>query len=163
MPDPHEAAPTSCDTNSHTSSLVLSKSHGRPQFHQGHLRSLFADPKVSRKYEAAEPAIRPFARELILQTFQYDVDNIGKPLVVLDNACGTGLVSEQLLDILDESAKGGIKLICGDLSEGMVNCVKEKIEEKGWKNAEAKVVDAMVCYYYHYYYYYNYNYYEYYF
>ena len=89
----------------------------------------------------------PFARELILQTFQHDVDNIRKPLVVLDNACGTGLVSEQLLDILDESAKGGMKLVCGDLSEGMVNYVKEKIEEKGWKNAEAKVVDAMVCYY----------------
>lgn len=87
----------------------------------------------------------PFARELILQAFQHDVDNIRKPLVVLDNACGTGLVSEQLLDILDESAKGGMKLVCGDLSEGMVNYVKEKIEEEGWKNAEAKVVDAMVC------------------
>lgn len=39
-----------------------------------------------------------------------------------------------------------MKLVCGDLSEGMVNYVKEKIEEKGWKNTEAKVVDAMVCY-----------------
>lgn len=87
----------------------------------------------------------PFARELILQTFRHDVDKIRQPLVVLDNACGTGLVSEQLLDILDESAKRGMKLVCGDLSEGMVNYVKEKIEEKGWKNAEAKVVDAMVC------------------
>lgn len=145
MPHSHEAALTSYNTNSHTSSPLLSKSHGGPQSHQAHLIRLFADPKVTRKYKAAEPAISPFARELILQTFQHDVDNIRKPLVVLDNACGTGLVSEQLLDILDESAKGGMKLVCGDLSEGMVNYVKEKIEEKGWKNAEAKVVDAMVC------------------
>lgn len=28
----------------------------------------------------------------------------------------------------------------------MVNYFKDKIEEKEWKNAEAKVVDAMVCY-----------------
>lgn len=145
MPHSHEAAPTCCNTNSHTSAPVLPKSDGGSQSHQAHLVRLFADPKVAQRYKLAEPAISPFARELILQTFRHDVDKIRQPLVVLDNACGTGLVSEQLLDILDESAKRGMKLVCGDLSEGMVNYVKEKIEEKGWKNAEAKVVDAMVC------------------
>lgn len=146
MPHSHEVVPTCCNTNSKSSDLVLPRSHGGPQYHQADLVRLFADPKIARNFKAAEPTISPFARALILQAFQHDIDNIRKPLVILDNACGTGLISEQLLDILGESAKEGMKLVCGDLSEGMVNYVKEKIEEKGWKNAEAKVVDAIVCY-----------------
>lgn len=125
---------------------MLPTSRGGPQYHQADLVRPFADPKIARNFKAAEPTISPFARALILQAFQHDVDNIRKPLVILDNACGTGLISEQLLDMLGESAEEGMKLVCGDLSEGMVNYVKEKIAEKGWKNAEAKVVDAMVCY-----------------
>lgn len=146
MAHSHELVPTCCNTNSESSDPVLPTSHGGPQYHQADLARLFADPKIARSFKAAEPTISPFARALILQAFQHDGDNIRKPLVILDNACGTGLISEQLLDMLGESAKEGMKLVCGDLSEGMVNYVKEKIEEKGWKNAEAKVVDAMVCY-----------------
>lgn len=149
MPQSHEMAPKCCNTNSQSSDPVLATSHGVPQYHQADLVRLFADPKITRNYEAAEPTIRPFARALILQAFQHDIDNRRKPLVILDNACGTGLISEQLLDMLGESAKEGMKLVCGDISEKMVNYVKEKIEEKGWKNAEAKVVDAMVCCSYH--------------
>lgn len=142
----HEVAPTCCNTNSKTPDPVLPTSHGEPQYHQADLARLFADPKIARNFEAAEPTISPFARALILQTFRHDVENIGKPLVILDNACGTELISEQLLDIMGESAKEGMKLVCNDLSEGMVNYVKEKIEDKWWKNTEAKFVDAMVCY-----------------
>lgn len=132
--------------NTKSSDPVLATSHGGSQYHQADLVRLFADTKITRNYKAAEPTIRPFARALILQAFKHDVDNIREPLVILDNACGTGLISEQLLDMLGESAKEGMKLVCGDLSQQMVNYVKEKIEEKEWKNAEAKVVDAMVCY-----------------
>lgn len=146
MAHSHEVVPTCCNTNSKSSDAVLPTSHGGPQYHRADLVRLFADPKIARNFKAAEPTIGPFARALILQAFQHDFDHIRKPLVILDNACGTGLVSEQLLEMLGESAKEGMKLVCGDLSEEMVNYVKEKIEEKRWKNAEAKVVDAMVCY-----------------
>lgn len=146
MPHSHEVAPTCCITNSRPSDPVLPTSHGGPQYHQADLVRLFADPKIARNFKAMEPTVSPFARALILQAFHQDVDNIRKPLTILDNACGTGIISEQLFDILGESTKKGMKLVCGDLSEVMVNYVKEKIEEKGWKNAEARVVDAMVGY-----------------
>lgn len=139
-------APTCCNTNSKSSDPVLATSHGGPQYHKADLVRLSADPEITQNYTALEPTIKLFARALILQAFQYDVENIRKPLVILDNACGTGVISEQLLDMLGESTKEEMELVCGDLSERMVNHVKEKIEEKGWENAEAKVVDAMVCY-----------------
>ncbi len=85
-----------------------------------------------------------FARLLLLQAL-HDVDAMKKPLVVLDNACGTGVVSDHLWELLDDSTKEGMQLVCGDFSEAMVKHVKHKIEERRWKGAEAKIVDAMVC------------------
>jgi len=44
--------------------------------------------------------------------------------------------------ILDEDTRSNWELTCGDSSEAMVSITKDRIEEEGWNNAEAKVVDA---------------------
>lgn len=66
-----------------------------------------------------------------------------KPLVVLDNACGIGVVSSALNRTLDDEAKKTWKLTCGDLSEGMLEYTKQRLVDEGWVNAETKVVDAL--------------------
>ncbi|KAF7324014.1 Methyltransf-25 domain-containing protein [Mycena kentingensis (nom. inval.)] len=59
--------------------------------------------------------------------------------LVLDNACGGGVVAQLLFN---ELAPGSdLKLVCGDLEEYMVESTKGRIAKNGW-NAEALVVDA---------------------
>jgi len=66
------------------------------------------------------------------------------PLIVLDNACGTGVLSSLLYEMLDESAKERLQLTCGDFSEAMVQSTQQRIINSGWKGAKAQVVDAQV-------------------
>jgi ubiquinone/menaquinone biosynthesis C-methylase UbiE len=65
-----------------------------------------------------------------------------RPLIILDNACGTGSISSTLQRTLDRRNKRSLKLTCGDLSEGMVEYTKQRMQAEGWNNAEAKIVNA---------------------
>lgn len=107
---------------------------------------MWSDPKIASKYRGAEQITGTFARCLLVQAGLPNEHASGpeKPLIVLDNACGTGMVSETLWDMLDEHAKKDLRLVCGDISQGMVKHAEKKIEEQGWHGAVAKVLDAMV-------------------
>ncbi|MCJ1354103.1 MAG: hypothetical protein MMC33_004090 [Icmadophila ericetorum] len=60
--------------------------------------------------------------------------------VVLDNACGTGFVTDELLKAFPDS---NLKIHAVDVSEGMINIMKALVEQKGWeKNVEAKVMNG---------------------
>jgi ubiquinone/menaquinone biosynthesis C-methylase UbiE len=65
-----------------------------------------------------------------------------RPLIIFDNACGTGSISSTLQRTLDKRNKRSLKLTCGDLSEGMVEYTKQRMQAEGWDNAEAKIVNA---------------------
>jgi len=69
-----------------------------------------------------------------------------KSVVLLDNACGSGVVTATLLEMLDEqgrtASKEGLKVTCADLQEPMINYVKERMEKEKWEGVEAKLVDA---------------------
>lgn len=97
----------------------------------------------ARRYKPTERITGPFARNLIQQVGVLQAD-IG-PLIVLDNACGTGIVSSELYEMLDESARNSLQLTCGDISEGMVQAVQERIVDSDWKGAKAQFVDSQVC------------------
>jgi ubiquinone/menaquinone biosynthesis C-methylase UbiE len=84
----------------------------------------------------------PPARRLIQQVGLIQMDK--GPLIVLDNACGTGVVSSLLYEMLDENDKEKLQLSCGDFSEAMVQSVQQRIIESEWKGAKAQVVDAQV-------------------
>ncbi|KAJ7641565.1 S-adenosyl-L-methionine-dependent methyltransferase [Roridomyces roridus] len=58
--------------------------------------------------------------------------------VVLDNACGGGLVASLLFDAVGKDA---VRVVCSDLEEYMVKSAAERIKKNGW-NAEVKVADA---------------------
>lgn len=68
------------------------------------------------------------------------------PVKFLDSACGTGVVTQELQAILSSDVREKSSFICADTSEVLVNLVKGRIETEGWVNTEARVLDAMVCY-----------------
>lgn len=103
--------------------------------------TLWSNPRIAQQYRHAEPITGAFARRLIQQAGVIDSE---APLVVLDNACGTGIVAEHLLGMVDDRVREMMRVVCGDFSEGMVGFVRGKIGERGWRGVEARVVDAMV-------------------
>lgn len=91
-------------------------------------------------YKIAEKITRLFAQDLV------DLSGLIRsplsPLVVLDNACGTGVISIAIHDTLQSQASDSWELTCGDISPGLVNQVQQKIDQEGWQNTKAIVVDA---------------------
>ncbi|EFQ99087.1 hypothetical protein MGYG_02101 [Nannizzia gypsea CBS 118893] len=103
---------------------------------------IWKDPKVVEDYRSAEKVTTAFATSLIEQSGILSIRSEEESLSILDNACGTGAVSAVLHEMLpDWKTKCKWKLTCADLSEAMVNAVKEKIEVEGWGNTDTAVAD----------------------
>lgn len=97
---------------------------------------------MDRRYKTAQIITGAFAKTLIENA---GLLNPGQDhLTILDNACGTGVVTASLHDMLDQTIKDRMELTCGDFSEQMIKSVRERIEENGWRNTTAKLVDAQV-------------------
>lgn len=62
--------------------------------------------------------------------------------VVLDNACGAGVVTSHLFSALGKTTD--VRVVCADLEESMVNNTAERITTNRW-NAKATLADAQVC------------------
>ncbi|KAJ5651212.1 uncharacterized protein N7484_004935 [Penicillium longicatenatum] len=105
---------------------------------------LFNDDKFIKAYRLGERATVQFAQLLIGQSgiVAYSKSHQDRPLVVLDNACGTGVVSSILQRELDEHVRAKWQLTCGDLSEGMLEYTRRRVESEKWLNVEVKTVDA---------------------
>ncbi len=104
----------------------------------------YEDPEGVKKYRnKAEALTSPFAQYLIQQCGLDRADGSSE-LVILDNACGTAVVTLNLYETLSPAAKAKLQVVCGDLSPEMVKSVQERIEESRWAGASARVVDAWV-------------------
>ncbi|KAJ7073234.1 S-adenosyl-L-methionine-dependent methyltransferase [Mycena belliarum] len=62
-----------------------------------------------------------------------------KGAIVLDNACGAGILTSLLFEAVGQTSD--VRVVCGDIEEYMVNSAAERIKANGW-SAEAVVVDA---------------------
>lgn len=108
------------------------------------LKSLFNDPKFVELYKTGEKATGIWATELVERAhFSEDLSKLDK-LVVLDNACGSGIVSQKIMDLVDDSTAQKVDLTCADYAEAMVSVMKERIEKNSWQNARAVEADAQV-------------------
>ncbi|GFF56451.1 hypothetical protein IFM46972_10518 [Aspergillus udagawae] len=89
--------------------------------------------KASASYERMTGG---FTREVakFLLTLQPTVDSSS---VVLDNACGTGIITEEILERVPT-----VKICVADLAPSMVSNLASKAESRGWENVEASVMDA---------------------
>ncbi|KAJ5105599.1 hypothetical protein NUU61_002946 [Penicillium alfredii] len=107
--------------------------------------NIFKGNAFVNQYQTGERVTGTFARPLIEQSrlIDYTKSNPDKPLVVLDNACGTGVVSSILHHELDDSVKRNWRLTCGDISEGMLEWTRHRMQEEDWQNAETKTVDML--------------------
>lgn len=105
---------------------------------------LFKDDRFIKSYRLGEKITGQFAQLLIAQSgvVADSKSNQDRPLVVLDNACGTGVISSALHHELDEQVKSRWQLTCGDFSDGMLEYTRRRIESEKWLNAVVKNVDA---------------------
>lgn len=107
---------------------------------------MFESESFISQYKLGEKITREFARSLISQsgilTESKTKSQPDRPLVILDSACGTGVVSSILHHELDEQVRKQWTLTCGDVSEGMLKYTRARVEEEGWLNVEVKNVDA---------------------
>ncbi|RAL12380.1 methyltransferase tpcH [Aspergillus homomorphus CBS 101889] len=103
------------------------------------------DPVFQGKSFAAQYTSAAKISELYAQTL---IDESGiaefhhRPLIVLDNACGTGSVASVLSRTLNEQNRTSWQLTCGDLAGGMVEYTQHRMKTEGWHNAEAKIMNA---------------------
>lgn len=75
-------------------------------------------------------------------------EKTSEPICVLESACGTGVFVKELQSMLPREVLEASSFTCADSSAGMVELVKKQVEEQGWVNTEAKVLDAIVSFYY---------------
>lgn len=102
------------------------------------------DPiQFEKMYYQANDIMGPFA-DLLLQQASFPPSSDSR-LVVLDNACGSGVVSSHILSLLSPNAKARLDLTCADISEAMITNMTRRIETSGWNNVHAVIADAMVC------------------
>ena len=66
----------------------------------------------------------------------------GSDLVVLDQACGTGVVADRLYKLFPDA---GLNLTCTDYSGAMLNLLESRAEKNGWKGLRTQQCDAQVC------------------
>ena len=107
---------------------------------------MWKDPRNAKLYKAGEHITGPPAVDLIDLIKQAGLlqSPLQRPPVILDNACGTGIVTSLLYQMIPEENVKSMELVSGDISTGMVDAVKQRIEENGWKGVKAQVVDGMV-------------------
>ena len=101
------------------------------------------DPiQFEKMYGQANDIMGPFADLLLEQASFPPVSD--SSLVVLDNACGSGVVSSHILSKLSPEVNARLDLTCADISETMIVNIRRRIETSGWSNVRAIVADAMV-------------------
>lgn len=71
-------------------------------------------------------------------------ETLAEPVVLLDSACGSGVLTQEVQAALSGEVLARSSFTCADKAVGMVDLVKKRIVEEKWVNAEAKVLDATV-------------------
>ncbi|KDR72318.1 hypothetical protein GALMADRAFT_213330 [Galerina marginata CBS 339.88] len=92
------------------------------------LSEFFSSKSAAKNYEIAERATGPPARALLQQIgLSPGSDWTDSEYRVLDNACGTGIVTATLYEMVKgKDMEGRFIVVCGDLSGPMVEYTKER-------------------------------------
>lgn len=100
-------------------------------------------PPSYHQYADGAEKITGWYAEQLVKISQVAQGPDDKELVVLDQACGTGIVSKSLVDVLNDKQKANLELTCADFSGSMIDFVGPRIKTFGVKSAETLEADAM--------------------
>jgi ubiquinone/menaquinone biosynthesis C-methylase UbiE len=108
------------------------------------IETLFKSEAYASSFKRGEIVTRTFAESLVDQSkvAAESKANPDQPLVILDNACGTGVISSVLNTEVDVTVKNRWKLTCGDISPAVLAYTEHRMQQEGWENAETKILDA---------------------
>lgn len=86
-----------------------------------------------------------FAQDTIEQSGLPNQATITQKLTVLDHACGSGVVTKQLLgkDLLEKDAQAKLEITCLDLADAMVGTTQNWVTKSGWNDVTVMKGDAM--------------------
>jgi ubiquinone/menaquinone biosynthesis C-methylase UbiE len=104
------------------------------------VKDQWQDDGVARKYLNAENATRPYAKILVDKSGLKD----GEESYVLDLACGTGAVVQEIYDAVPKEKWDGVKVYGGDVSSGMVEYLQTRGKGNGWSGLTTGIVDGNV-------------------
>lgn len=107
------------------------------------MHKMFDNKEFTKMYaQGAERFTGWFAQELV-KAAKLDQVSDSDELVVLDQACGTGVVSQKIVDGLSEKQKANMDLTCGDFADSMLAYVGPRIQTFGLKSAQTVKADAV--------------------
>lgn len=100
----------------------------------------FKASATAKEYDLTIGGVTLAVAQRILQHY-LDGGNTLKGKVILDNACGTGVVTKEALRV----SRGDIRVEAADLSEAMVGCLREELENEELEGKVGlSVMDAQV-------------------
>jgi len=104
---------------------------------------LWDSSEFTKMYQSAEKLTGVYGK-LLLEQAGLNATSGAEKLVVLDNACGTGVVSANLMDMLSDESKDHLELTCADLADSMVDFVQKRSASSGWKGTRVVKADGQV-------------------
>lgn len=93
-------------------------------------------------FKLGEMVTGPSASQLIQQAGL--LESSESLLVILDNACGSGIITSLLHGTLEDNVKERTEFICGDISQRTVDAVQQRITDNCWQRTKAQIIDAQV-------------------
>lgn len=93
---------------------------------------------------ASQGAMRPLISPLLSQLGLTE-EAATEPFALLDAACGTGVLTQEVQARVPRDVLGRSSVLCADLSGEMVGIVERRVEGEGWVNVRTAVLDAKVC------------------
>ncbi|KAG8857600.1 hypothetical protein FRB96_005618 [Tulasnella sp. 330] len=96
---------------------------------------------AAKRFTFFEPGTAPPADAMISQCGLLTPPSTPTPLIILDNACGTGIVTRLLCE---KPALEGrpFTVFFGDVSPDMIGYCKAMVKAKGWKGVKGWAIDA---------------------
>ena len=113
-----------------------------------HLQKFFSSANISQNYSSAEkttatPALLLLSQAGLIASPSGEAKPITTPVHILDNACGTGVLSALLFDNMEsQTSRNNIKLTLGDFSDQMIAFASQRGEKNGWSVVEARKLDS---------------------
>lgn len=104
----------------------------------------FLNTNAAEQYKNAENASRPFAKVAVEKSGIAHRIESGEQIRVLDFACGTGAVIQEVYDSVPKEKWGQLQVTGTDFSPVMLEYLGKRGEREGWTGLETKIVDGNV-------------------